>query len=427
MTLIDNPLVRAILFISIASVALGLVGNLAPEDVAKVAGRLQFLLLIAGPGILLFACLKLRGKPLPDQPRPPSTGLSINLGGIARAGLFAAIAFALAIACIFAVAGLAQIIGEPGSSDYPATATRVLIISIIGVPFVAFGGLLVWRRLGPRKHFYQGAAKLAAGQYEAALAHFEIGKSTHPDDPAIWEESALCLLWLGRAEEALTSADHALSLARRWQGLYARGVALMRLGATAEARQDLEECALIKGGVLVDLFIATVLVDLRLLDSAIAVLKAVRKRIKLIDASLMLGEAYRLSHLEGEATRAYTDTAALAGRMNHVAATPIYAYALAQLGRYDDAIQLADTVLEGPVFRDLALRTRAIATMRLDDLATTESTLRQLIETSPHAAVQTLTDPYFTHLLSKEAFRTLLGEALAARDEIIGRVGARNA
>jgi tetratricopeptide (TPR) repeat protein len=402
---------RVLITVTAVVVVLGLVGNIAPGIAAKAAGYALFCLVVTSPGLLFLAVRQATKRQTREPIRP---GPVRRIAGIFA---FAVIAVIGAIAAVFLVVLIGLLVGAPGSDRYPDTTTRVLIISLVGLPFLAGGALVVWTLLGPRRRYFSGLRRMAAGKVTEALEVFESAKQHRPLDPGPWEGAAMSLLALGRSEEAFINANRAVEIERRWQSLHMRGLTLAWAGATEEALADLEEAASLTRNPFVLASLGSALVGSRQLDLAIARLTESRRRFPWMGTSLTLGEAYRLRGMPEEAKAAYEY--ALANRMPHPAAKSIAAYALAQLGRVEEAREAATSAIAQEIGRPVALLAQAYAGICVDDLDTTERALREIMEHSAQLAVEAITDPQFTPLLTEGRFKSLLAEALLARSRLL--------
>ncbi len=404
-----------LIFVALAA-ALGIAGNLAPGVIAEAAGYALFGIVLASPGIAIISIRRAakRVAPRPALPAPFTRRAAIAIG-------LAVLAIIGAIVVIFAVVALGKIIGEPGTEGYPDTATRVLIISATGVPVMAALAFLLWQSLGPRKYYRRAMAKFFASELSTALDYLEAFKRRRPKDAAGWEATAMTLLSLGRAEEALANANQAVKLRRRWQGLFARGLILFRMGATEEALHDLEESVALCRSPIVQSVLGSVLVSLRRLDSAMEMLRASHGRFKWSYTALALAEAYRLRGMASEARSAYEEAASLAQAAGVAAETAVLAYAQAQLGRLEEAAEAARSVVVAEDAGTLALYTLALVSLRRGDLPTAEEHLRELADRSPHSAVEALMDPDFSALMANDRFKRLLGAAMLSRDDQVRR------
>jgi len=150
-----------------------------------------------------------------------------------------------------------------------------LVIFLFGVGFVA-----LWQKrnrylraaAGPDRHLFRGILYERLGKRERALRAFSLHLERFPGNVQALQKRAKVLQELGRAADALADLDAALVPYPDPDLLSRRGLLLMSVGANREALADFEQSASLRGrpqGFLC----AAALIELRLLDNALVVLR----------------------------------------------------------------------------------------------------------------------------------------------------------
>jgi len=280
-----------------------------------------------------------------------------------------------------------------------AGATQVSVLVGLGVVLlvvVSLSYLEFFRvRIGPARSYHQAVRLVRKARCQEAVELASRYTNRRQRDVQGWEARALAVFGLGRLEEALGFADHAVSLKRRWQGLMIRGLILRYLACPDAALEDFESSYRIRAHPYTKMLMGGAFASLRRMDTAVKILQRSTRSVRLSLTFLGLAGCYRLMRDNYRAVKAYEQAAGRARRevSSGAPCASILAYSLAQLSKNAEAEDAANAALKRNDRDTMALSTQALLSVRRGDLDAVESTIRRTLLISPQAAVGVLCDP----------------------------------
>ena len=327
----------------------------------------------------------------------------------------------LLIVIVIVVAVLTQSL-SPGWISLPITLLGIL---------AAFVVPRLWGQVqttfGRRKLLYQGVRLTMKGRYNEAIEAISSHLKQRPDDDLARLFLAGALTEADRGEEALATLDRVRSTRFDAEVHLGRGQVLAHAGASEEGRAEIEKALARKPRIMFGRgMLAPHLIDLRLLETAISLLK--KERVNNSARALHRAEAYRLLGRPDLARKNYRKAEKLAKlevRVGFLTSRANHAYVLAAQGDLFDAEREVQRTLEDWPACRIAIYTQALIERRRGDAGGVEHTLQRMLSVSPHQVVCALTDPDFTPLLTEQRFRRLLAWALGARRANIERLRNR--
>ena len=230
---------------------------------------------------------------------------------------------------------------------------------------------------------------------------------------------ALAVFGLTRLEEALAFADRAVVLKKRWQGLMIRGQTLLALNCPGVALQDLEASHKIRAHPYTKMLMGQAFASLRLMDTAIEILKRSTASVRFSGTLLGLAQCYRLVGQRDRADTVYEKAARKARQESSgMPCGSILAYTLVQLSRDTEAEEAANAMLAKYERETLALSTLAHLDLRRGDADSAEQNVRRMLLISPQSAVGVLA----TAITSRYSAKSASGNSLAGRLGHSGRL-----
>jgi tetratricopeptide (TPR) repeat protein len=192
------------------------------------------------------------------------------------------------------------------------------------------------KHLSAQQLIERGICAWERADYEAALELFQAVLERHPGFADVHNKAGLCLAMLGDPEAALEEFDHALSISDTYAEAHLnRAIVLQGLGHFEEARRHLRKAD-----------------ELDHFDSA-EFPSDVGHKIAIAHAKL--GDLYLVADHPEEAAEEYKK--ALAVRTRFLDIRSKYAEALIGMGRWKDAQEQLETILENnPGFTSARLR-----------------------------------------------------------------------
>ena len=428
---------RAIAFTVTGFFVFGAVVAMLSAAGSPTAGKTLAIVILSAPLVMLLLAgasrlIALR-EPAGREPgaRPQQTALNEQ----ARTFLFIA---GFAALCVVVLVVHAELRAETGFAD--AVAWIVLLAFVASVPVglvVLFGLMLVptaqlWLRsiAGPRKDFFRGALHITKCEFSEATQAYDRYRPDFPDDSRGTLGNAYILAVEGRYDEALRDTHRAVLLERRPETFDLRGRLLFRAGALVEALADGEAALALNPRLAAarDL-VGALLVTARLLDRAIDLMESGGLSQTTAASRFALAEAYRLRGDHDLARKYYAQAAKLAPfyvKFDPRHSEGLWACALAELGRWEEADRHIQHTLGRNASDTTALYARALHEKEMGDLDALEQTLKEMLVASLGLeVVGVLTDPQFTPLLDEKRFRELLAWALGAQRQARERVLAQ--
>jgi len=405
---------------------------------SPVAGKTLAVVILAAPLVMLLlaGASKLIARKEPGEPGPRSRPQQTAL--VEQAKAFLIIAGYAVLAIVVLMASIAMTRSGEGAID---AAGWALIFGFGVLTVVPFGFLVLLKyapllllgvlsHVGRRSSLYRGHRLFLQGRYSDALDSFRAYSSADPEESKGLIAQSAVLNRLRRYEEALAVAESAVVKGRSAEALSARAASLLSLGTADLALVDLEAARELNPRVMGGhILAAAALIKLRRLDEAIALLETEGFQRRTAASRLLLGEAYRLRDMAERASTAYKAAVKLApitAGFDMAMGHGIWACALAELEKTDDAADHAEIALDLEPSNSVALYARALVELRRENLERLYATLAELIIAHADSTLSALTDPEFTPLLAEKRFRDLLAWALGAQRQARG-AGARPA
>jgi tetratricopeptide (TPR) repeat protein len=201
--------------------------------------------------------------------------------------------------------------------------------------------------LTPRQLIDRGVSAWERGDYRSALEDFQEVLETHPGFPDIHNKAGLCLAMIGDLEGALQEFDEALTITDTYAEAHLnRAIVLQELGRFSEAREDLRRAD-----------------ELDRADES-DFPSDVGHRIAMAHAKL--GDLYLVADHPEEAAAHYRK--ALGVRSRFVDIRSKFAEALIEMGRWDEAQEQLETILEiNPAFTSARLRLGVVLLRKGDE------------------------------------------------------------
>ena len=304
------------------------------------------------------------------------------------------------------------------ASDIAVVLLAVLLLMalICGVPYLLllFIGRVLPRLLGIELSV--AVAHARRGRYTMAAEDAKRYVGRRPESPEGWLVSAGALLGMGRTEEALTAADHAVQLDEAPIMLVVRGTALYGLGlyeaACADFRSASQQPELVAGSIY-----GNVLTAVRSLDDAVGILSEAAASSQGFLEYVLLGDAHRLLGKSEKAATAYEEAIrrASAKQPTDGDSKAVLASCLALLGRLEEAATVSEDLLTRKPVTDSALLASALVAMVRQNGDQAYDALRRAVAASPQRALRCMADPVFAPFLGEQRFRELLAWAMGAQ------------
>ena len=306
----------------------------------------------------------------------------------------------------------------------------VVVGCIVSALFAPTLPLRVMARIGPRRELYAATLASMGGKLDEAWESASLYQDRYPaDSRALYLKAQI--RWRQQAlEDAMDLADSAVELEPTAEAYLTRSTVWLFLGdyrevladavAALAANPKLTAAQVLRGAALI---------ALRRLEAALECLRGQGGGAYRSLLGMQLGEAYRLLG-DREAERAAYEGVlrwAPSERRRGLFADTMEAYALAQLGRREEAEAEAKRALARNEGDSMVLHARAVMAARASDSDAAFEALRGFLPQGASGLVEALMDPLFTPLLAEGRFRELLAWATGAQRQRLERVRAQRA